>query len=241
MIGLAWLGWASGLMAEVPEGVLNQLSSETYEVRKKAYSELKKWSVENIKTAPERLYKVWCVSKDPEVKSRCYTLMNEMVIQRRFGRGKGFVGVRMEEFLIPGKNGVRGRIGVRISMVLDKTPAQKSGLRVGDIIMGVDELDLNKKLLKRILDRAQGKRGVGQARVAGMDDAVLLFSNYIQSKQPDDVITLRIFREGKMMDVPVTLMKRPASADFDAFGRSRPNDRSEREEFFNDWLKKMEK
>ncbi len=213
---------------KLPDGVLGKLSSDKYDVREKAYGEMYRWAVKNIKEAPETLHGAWRASEDPEAKTRCYTLMKEMVLQRKFGRGKGFVGIRMDEFVVPGKKGAPGRAGVRVSLVLADTPAAKSGLKVGDVIVGVDEIDFSK--IPRVRDlRLRGVIGMG---------SVVKFSDYIQSKQPDDVITLHLMRAGKMVDMKVTLMKRPASADVDPFGGTRRNDtKAEGDRFFKKWLK----
>ena len=198
----------------LPQGVIKKLSSDQYEVREKAYAGLHQWAVTNMKDSPEVLYQAWKTCEEPEAKTRCYSLMEEMVIQRKYGRGKGFVGIRMEEFLVPGKEGKAGRPGIRVSFVLPDTPAAKAGLKVGDVVLGVDDLDFSKM------------PKVGEARIGiglGMG-TVLKFSEYIQSKQPDDVITLHLMRAGKVSDMKIKLMKRPASADevqLDPFGRGR--------------------
>lgn len=214
--------------AQLPDGVLGKLSSEQYEVREKAYGELYRWAVKNIKDSPETLHSTWRASEDPEAKTRCYTLMKEMVLQRNFGRGKGFVGIRMDEFVVPGKQGAPGRAGVRVSLVLADTPAAKAGLKVGDVIVGVDEIDFSK--VPQVRDARLGVAiGMG---------SVLKFSDYIQAKQPDDVINLHLMRAGKMVDMKITLMKRPASADVDPFGGTRRNDtKVEADRFFKKWLK----
>ena len=214
--------------AKLPDAELAKLSSDKYDVREKAYGEMYRWAVKNIKEAPELLHGAWRASEDPEAKTRCYTLMKEMVQQRKFGRGKGFVGIRMDEFMVPGKQGALGRAGVRVSLVLADTPAAKAGLKVGDVIVGVDEIDFSK--IPQVRDvRLGGVIGMG---------SVLKFSDYIQAKQPDDVITLHLIRAGKLMDMKITLMKRPPSAD-DPFGRGdgQNDDKIEADRFFKKWLK----
>lgn len=213
--------------AGFPDGALKKLSSDKYTVRENAYGEMYRWAVKNIEEAPETLHGAWRASEDPEVKTRCYTLMKEMVEQRKFGRGKGFVGIRMDEFMVPGREGAPARAGVRVSLVLVDTPAAKAGLKVGDVIVGVDEIDFNKNPQVRV-----ARPGVM------LMGSVVKFSDYIQSKQPDDVITLHLMRAGKVFDMKITLMKRPASADVDPFGGPRRNDaKEEADRFFKKWLK----
>lgn len=222
--------------SEIPKGILPHLSADRYEEREKAYAELHKWAETNLQVAPEILHRTWKALEEPEAKTRCYTLMKEMVIQRQYGRGKGFVGISMEEFIVPGKQGEPARPGIRVRLVLPDTPAAKAGLKVGDVVLGVDDLDfskLGKAKAPRIGGGIQGRMGM----VIGMD-TVLKFSEYIQSKQPDDMITLHLVRAGKKSDMKIKLMKRPASADADAFGPSRADEsRLQGERFFNKWLK----
>ena len=213
--------------AETPKNLLDQMNSDQFEARNSAYVKLRKWSQENIKTAPEQLYKAWKSSPYPEVRSRCHELMKETVIQRKFGKGRGFVGIRMEEFVVQDKDRKEPRAGVRITLVMPKTPAEKSGLKINDVVLGVDKLDFGKATVQR------------QGALRMEFGTVTRFSDYIQSKQPDETITLHILRNGKKMEIKVTLMKRPASADVDAFGRRVFDQRKEKQEFFDLWMKSM--
>ena len=204
----------------LPDGVVEKLSSDKFEERSGAYAQLKKWSKSNLKTSPEQLHKVWAASKDPEVKTRCYALMKDAVIHRKFGRGKGFVGIMMDPVFIGAKpQQGKASIGINIVQVLPNTPAKKADLKPGDLILGIDALDFNN------LPEVQQKL-----------DVRTLFQEYVKSKHPDDVITLHLLRGGKKLDKAVTLMKRPASADR-MFGQQPTNKKSESEAFFENWLK----
>lgn len=234
-----WLTVGASAEPDIPKGVLPKLSSDRYTEREKAYAELRKWAVKNVNDAPEILHRAWSASEEPEAKTRCFQLMKEMVIQRKYGRGKGFVGIRMEECEVPGKPGEPARPGIRVSLVLPDTPAAKSGLKVGDVVLGVDDLDFGKGAKKIEEPQIGGARmqGARIGRVIGMG-TVIKFSDYIQSKQPDDVITLHLVRAGKLSDMKIKLMKRPASANIDPFGRSMQDDSKQQgEKFFKSWLK----
>lgn len=220
--GFVFFGLGGVLMADgVPSAAVKKLSSDQFEVRADAYNQLKKWTKENLKTSPELLHKVWSGSKDPEVKTRCYALMKDAVIQREFGRGKGFVGIMMDPVVIGAKPQGKAQRGINIVQVLPNTPAQKAKLRPGDVIVGIDDLDFNQ------LPENQQKVDVRS-----------LFQNYVKSKHPDDVITLHLLRGGKKMDQDVTLMKRPASADQFFLRPGDTSERNESEVFFEQWLKK---
>jgi len=225
--GLLFLGVTSIVLAEkdgMPDGAVEQLSSEKFEVRASAYAELKKWSKKNLKSSPEQLHKRWSASDDPEVKTRCYTLMKEMVVQRKFGKGKGFVGIMMDPMLIGGaQRQGNPQVGISIVQVLPKTPAKKARLQPGDVIVGIDEVDFRKL--------PENKK---------QTDVRSIFQEYVKSKHPDDVITLHLLRAGKAMDQEVTLMKRPVSADQGFFNRGESLERAESEAYFEKWLKKAE-
>ena len=231
------------MAAGVPDEAVKNLSSDQFEVRAAAYVELEKWSKKNAKTSPELLRKVWNESKDPEVKTRCYELMKKAVLVRKFGKGKGFVGIMMDPMVIRQRLGqkpqggkapegekkpeggkppkVQVKKGINIAQVLPNTPGQKAGLKAGDVILGIDQLDFNKL--------PEEKQNI---------DVRSLFQLYVASKQPDDVITLHLIRGGAKMDKEVTLMKRPSSADLDPFGNNRlgGKEREEQEAFFDQWL-----
>ena len=217
LAGWAMMAWAlvlgGGLLSaaiEVPKDLLGNLSSDQFEVRNQAYAGLKKWSKENKKISPELLHAVWLKSTDPEVKTRCYVLMKDVAILRMFGRGKGFVGIMMD----------RLPEGIRVRHVVPNTPAQKAGLVVGDVILGVDQLDFTNR------PEQQKKR-----------DALALFQEYIKSKRPDDIVVLHLLRAGNKIDKKVILMKRPASADQGVFGHQVPDEKAEQDAYFEQWLK----
>lgn len=71
--------------------------------------------------------------------------------------------------------------GVYVTQVLNNSSAKKSGLKVGDIITRIDNLELEKMCDLRC---------------------------YIYGKRPGDTVTLIIYRNGKEQQVEVTLMKK---------------------------------
>jgi len=226
----------------LPKGELTKLGSDQFEERQKAYVELKKWSVDNLKTSPELLYKVWAKSENPEVKTRCYVLMKEAAIVRQFGKGQGFVGIVMDVANIAGKEGEPGRSAVRIAEVRANTPAEKSGLKVGDVILGIDDCDFHAESLKQALDAAHGGK---PKLVPGMNPRLIrnpvvnVMADYVKSMHPGDEVTLHMLRHGKEVEKKLTLMKRPAYANVDAFGRMLQDSRKDEDDFFEGWLEKM--
>jgi hypothetical protein len=212
------------MAAGVPEGPIEKLSSDQFEVRHGAYAEIEKWAKKNIETAPELLLGAWQKNPDPEAKTRCFELMKQSAILRKFGRGKGFVGIMMDPAVLrKAPMAQPQKKGIRVVQVLPGTPAQKAGLKAGDLILGIDALDFS-------------KLPVDKERL----DVRSVFQEYVKSKHPDDVITLHLLREGKKQDKKVTLMKRPASADLGIFGGPADDERKKSELFFQQWLKQAQ-
>ena len=216
---------------ELPPGLVEKLSSDDFEVREKAYAGLSKWSEENIKASPKLLYKAWKGNDDPELQTRCYNLMREMVVQKEFGKGKGFLGIRMTGVILPAKpGGPAGLQAVRVENILDDTPAQKVGLRMGDLIVRVDELDLQQANPANL--GAEAKPGM---RILEMH-SVERFSEYIKSKQPGEKVILHCLRGDKRLEIEVCLMKLAPTND--------PNYEqleAASEMFFRQWLEEMKK
>jgi len=218
---------------ELPPGLVEKLSSDDFEVREKAYAGLSKWSEENIKASPKLLYKAWKGNDDPELQTRCYNLMREMVVQKEFGKGKGFLGIRMTGVILPAKpGGPAGLQAVRVENILDDTPAQKVGLRMGDLIVRVDELDLQQANPANL--GAEVKPG--RLRLGLEMHSVSRFSDYIKSKQPGEKVVLHCLRGNQRLEIEVCLMKLAAAND--------PNHgqvEAEAEMFFRQWLEEMKK
>lgn len=210
---------------QLPAGFLEKLSSDDFSLREKAYADLEEWSLRTLTASPELLHEAWKESDDPEVQTRCYSLMRKAILQREFGKGKGFLGIQMLGVDLPGE--AAGHQAVSVQQVLDGTPAQKVGLRPGDLIVGVDKVNL-------MPPDPQQARQFGFEVV--QSHAVSRFSTYIKSRQPGDKVTLHLLRDGKSMDVDVALMKLPPESDPDWERREH-----EQGQFFQQWLEKMKK
>ncbi len=211
-----------------PKVELENMGSEDFKIREQGYAGIKKWAYDNIQVSPEILYDTWRSLKDPEVKTRCYSVMKATVIQRKFGRGPGFVGVTMIDTDLPGAGAGGARIrAVRLTLIIPNTPAARAGLSVGDAILKIDHVDFNK---------AFADDGVNIT-------ATEIFIRYIKSKKPGDVITMQVMRAGKKLDFNITLMLRPNAPNVgrpQLWGGRKPLTRKQQGElFFAEWLKKM--
>jgi hypothetical protein len=169
-----------------PEGWIQELESPEFAVREKAGGKLAKWAEDQPVEARKLLLSHFRSHDDPEVRMRCRELLRSSVLSEHRGRGKGFVGIMMQEIGIAG-----GGFGVRISMVQPDTPAAKAGLRVGDVIEALN-----------------GRRW----DVPGAD---MQFRAEVMGLQPGDEATLRIRRRGEAqpLDVGVVLGERPPDID----------------------------
>jgi len=78
---------------QLSKAIFEKMASEEFKVREEGQRELREWAKKNTKTAPEILHDAWKQKVDPELKSRCFDVMRETVLLRRFGPGPGFVGI----------------------------------------------------------------------------------------------------------------------------------------------------
>jgi len=202
----------------LPDGVVDRLASEQFQERNQAYDQLFKWAQKHLEVAPKLLYDVWKKSEQPEVKTRCYELMRESVITRKFGQGKGFIGILMNTLGVLPK-GIKN--GISVAQVLPKTPGAKAGLKAGDLIIGVDKIDFN--------NLPAQKQNV---------EVMQLFQEYTKSKHPKDTIVLHLLRGEKKIDRKVILGKRPEAVDHGFFDvdEVRAKKRAECEAYFLKWM-----
>ena len=226
---IAYMAVSSSVTASPSPELLKRMNSDEFKVRGEAYEELSKWAKANTETSPEELYQAWKTSDQPEVRSRCYGLMEEIVVLRRFGKGRGYIGIRMQQLVVQHPKRVQRRAGVQITAIMPDTPAAKAGLKMNDIVWSADQCRLDR--LPVDMRGLKVDRGFGQ-------EAVSIFSAYIQSKKPGDTVSLHILRQGEEIKLDVKLMRRPDELDVDAFGRRADLSR-QKKEFFESWLKKM--
>lgn len=209
---------------ELPAAQLEKLSSDDFQEREAAYAAIQKWSEQNLTSSPELLYKAWRSNGDPEVQSRCNELMKEMLWRREFS--KGFLGIQMSSSLLPNKpEGQAGRQAVRVLNVLPDTPAQQVGLRGGDMILRVDELDLSSP--------GQGLKN-RQIDLMLANQALDKFSGYIKSKQPKQMVTLHLLRGDKRLTKEVVLMQLDPANE-----RNPEKTEAEFKAYLSEWLGKM--
>ena len=159
------------------------------------------------------------------MKTRCFSLIKGALTKRENGKGKSFIGIKTEKTLVikpvpvaaGGGPNVPIMPGVRVCEVLLETPAEKAGVKVGDVIIAVDDLDFSKLTIEECRAKSECAE----------------FNAYIQSKDPGDVITLHLRSKGEEVDKEVTLIRRSAFVGNNEYRQAQLS--------FEKWLKEMGK
>lgn len=209
---------------ELPAGLLDGLKSEKFAEREHAEAELLAWARQRPDDSMEALYQQSRKAEDPELRERCFSVLRELVSDEYLRNGVGYMGIRMnpntEAVNVPGE--VDPRFAIRVLQVEPETPAQKAGLVGGDLMLGVDDA------------------------VWHQDDTSATVSDKIKSLKAGTRVTIKLFRAGKIVEVPLVLARRPAAADLLQFQfgmgmQINPDslaaaDRAAKEDYFRRWL-----
>jgi hypothetical protein len=164
------------------------LGHERFRVREQAQKRLIDQLADQLEAIGDLCYEAYSTSPDPEIRMRARAVLLELV-QRSSGTGKrGFVGIGLLLHAFFDKNG-EVNFAIRVSQVMPDTPAQKAGLRVDDIITGIDNTALADK------------------------DATQRFMDIVGAMPPGREVTLKYRRDGKDLEAKVTLMPRPDLPD----------------------------
>jgi len=222
--GLALVSaWLIGLCAaeNIPDEFLRDLKSEEFKVREEAEMRLRDWSRQDPKS---RVYHVLDQARnapDPEVRQRSHNVLYALAMDDYLNDGEGFIGIQMNAIRaeVPGEDG-NPREVIIITRVLRDTPAREAGLRVGDMIASVNGENL----------AAQG--------------ALLSFQNTIRAIKPGTEARFGIIRDGELIELDLTLGRRPPEQQARFFGQPMPdmNELAKREQdrFFKEWLQNLE-
>jgi hypothetical protein len=160
------------------------LGHERFRVREHAQKRLIDQLGDHFEEIGNLCFDAYSSGNDPEIRMRAKAVLLELV-QRSTGNGKrGFVGIGLLLHAFFDKNG-EVNFAIRVSEVRPDTPALKAGLRVDDIITGIDNHVLDDK------------------------DATQRFMDIVAAMPPGREVTLKYRRDGKDMEVKLTLMARP--------------------------------
>ncbi len=223
---IAVLSWPlSAAELELPPAIMQGLRSEKFAEREQSQSELLAWTRQHPEEATEALYQQSRTAEDPEQRLRSQGVLRELVVDEYLRNGVGYVGFRMnpntEAVAVPGEN--EPRFAVRVLQVEPDTPGHKAGLLAGDLLLGVDDA------------------------VWHQEDTSIVVSEKIKSFKAGTKVTLKLFRQGKVVDLPLVLGRRPATADLlqfqFGFGGMQISpeaiaaaDSAAKEEYFRRWL-----
>jgi predicted metalloprotease with PDZ domain len=201
---------------EIPPALLAELDSEDFRTREDAQAKLVDWAGKDPSLAIDLLYEQYINGTEPEVRERCMAALKELVWAEHSKEGEGFIGIRMleETVMVPGDSEVRAC--VRVSLVMPKSPAENANMQVNDLIVALEG-----KIWRHI-------------------PMIIPFSDEIRKYKPGTTINLSILRDGKLIDVPVLLTRRPLHADNPMLGEHQLDleaaEAAAREAFFRRWL-----
>ena len=219
---LALLGSAfvvSGQVAgalDLPAEPLLNLTSEEFHKRESAQADLLAWARAHPEPAMDALFRHSREAADPEVRERCLDVLRELVNDEYLKEGEGYLGIRMQDELANLPGDPKPRAVIRVIQVVADTAAQHAGIQPNDLIAGLGGLDWP-------------ERGASP-----------LFMGKIRQLKPNSKVTLKVSRNGKLMEVEVTLGRRPFIAD-PMLLDERPVDleaaeRAAKETYFRRWL-----
>jgi len=172
-------------VASPPGEWIERLAADEFGDRERAAEKLGDWAKDHAGEARERFFLESVNNPEPEVRKRCRTLLREMVLEEFRRDGQGYVGIQMGQIDVPiqGENA----FGVQVSSVVKDTPAEKAGMKAGDVIVELD-----------------GKRWT-------QPGATTAFQKEVMSRKPGDEVPMRIRRRGEegLVELKVKLARRP--------------------------------
>lgn len=219
LVALVFLHIHAGIVhaAEPPAAALSELASEDFRTRESAQQKILEWARQSPGPAMDSLFRLSQESTEPEVRERCLSILRDVVIESEYlNQGEGYAGIRMQEELgqVPGDP--KPRRLIRIIEVVAGSAAEKAGLRLNDLIAGLD------------------------GQIWHDEAASNAFTTKVRKLKPKTAIKLKILRDGKLMDVEVILGRRPPIPDNRFFDERQIDvdtlERMARDAHFRRWL-----
>lgn len=143
---------------------------------------------------------------DPEIRHRLRQVMAELVGQHLFRRPRGFLGIAYQRVMVAQEGGAVARF--QVQRVTPDTAAAAAGLQAGDLILGLDKLEVSADLTTEE------------------------FSQYIQGRKPGVKLAVRFLRGGETKTVDVVLGAMPAEVETQFYSAERER------AYFEAWLAK---
>ena len=204
------------IAGELSDKLVSDLANGEFRIREKAQSELLAQSRQKPERAMDELFRLSRSSGDPEIRLRCVAILRDLLKDQYMKEGQGFVGIgRLDKTVdIAGRTGPCH--GVLVTSVRNGTPAERSGIRVGDLIIS--------------LNGGEWKQGIASET----------FADQIAAMRPGTKVTLAIYRDDKKIDVDLVLVRRPAGLPMEfMLGQTFDPEKAENdalEAFFRDWF-----
>ena len=221
MMVTCWVLPVFSWSAQLPDSILSNLSSEEFIKRESAQAELLLWAREQRGPAIEELFRQTRFAGHPEVRERCMDVLRDLVNEDYLRDGKGYLGIRMQDEIanIPGDPKTRSVI--RVTLVMPDSAAERGGLQVNDLIVGLADQVWHQGL------------------------ASMPFGEKVRDMKPGTKVSLKILRNGNLMDFEVKLGRRPLYADNMFFEGSLEDigeiERLAKDAYFRNWLKQKRK
>lgn len=203
---------------DLPPEWVTSLSSPEFQEREDAQAKLLGWGRARGDEALDQFLDLSQDSDDPETRARCLWILRELVNDEFMKEGEGYMGINLvDEFLdIPGEAGPRNVI--RVIWVQPGSPAERAGLRLNDLIVGV----------------------------GGSIWPEPVFREKIKKMKPNDEVEIQALRAGGPISLRMKLGRRPSDLGIGIFNP--PNEdmaaveRAASEAYFRRWLsRKKEK
>lgn len=139
------LGWLACLLVAGPLGpadaapppadLLDQLLSESFPERVKASSALADWARKQAEGPEKVLVDLMESSADPELRKGVERALEGIVLMRLEKERPAYVGILMRPVRLGADP---GGLGITVDRVNPGTPAERAGLKVGDLIVELD-------------------------------------------------------------------------------------------------------
>lgn len=203
--------------SELPKGSLLGLESTEFKDRQAAELKLLNWCRSYPDGAMIGLLKYSKSANDPEVRDRCFNILRELVGEQYAAEGEGFIGIKLQDEIqaIPGDS--KERSVIRVTYVHLASPGERAGLRSNDVLTGLN--------------------GESWYDVK----ASTLFQAEILKLKPGSRVKLNVLRDAKLMDLEVTLARRPPIPVNQQANLEMTNlegfERAAKEAHFREWLR----
>ncbi|MGL4401275.1 MAG: PDZ domain-containing protein [Luteolibacter sp.] len=154
------------------------------------------------------------VAADPEVRERCLDVLRKLVGDEYMTEGEGYIGIALswkdDVVIVPGEKKMRK--AVRVTGVMANTAGQQSGIMINDLIVKLE------------------------GEVWYEVDATAWFRERIKKMKPTSVASMTILRGGELVDLKVTLGRRPLMADHPQNIDLEASELAAKEAHFQHWL-----